>query len=314
MLPGKRKTLKPGRSPMRDTRAGSQRDLSSETRADSGNGLEERARRSSLSGDRPVRVPLAIEGQNIEIPARAVMNKILSVVSKKRYTEDSAEASMMKKQRCVDSGTDAPREGELTSSDARSTADHPRPSSGDTITDEGSHDPTSAFGRKSQVSHTSVLNQLDSVYQDSELRDRLICEQSDIKRYVKTVNRRQERMAMSILKRRASQGDIVANLLVENNINTDLLARYQSCQYEPVSHEEAMSTEDRDKWMEAERAEIRSLIKNKVFAVVDRPSNRKPIPCKWIYKRKKSKAGTVEKFKARLVAKGFHQIYSQDFN
>jgi histone deacetylase 1/2 len=75
-----------------------------------------------------------------------------------------------------------------------------------------------------------------------------------------------------------------------------------------------MNTPDRDKWAAAEKAEIQSLIKNKVFTEVTRPSNRTPIPCKWIYKRKKSKSGSVEKFKARLVAKGFHQIYGQDFN
>ena len=84
------------------------------------------------------------------------------------------------------------------------------------------------------------------------------------------------------MKQRANQGNIIASLLVDNKVHSDLLARYQSCQYEPMTHEEAMSTTDKDKWMAAERAEIQSLIKNKVFAIVDRPKNRKPIPCKWI--------------------------------
>jgi len=92
---------------------------------------------------------------------------------------------------------------------------------------------------------------------------------------------------MDILKKRARQGDIVANLLVKNNRNTDLLARYHTCQYESVSHEEAMGW-----WRSVQKFTL----------------------CKWIYKTKKSKSGTVEKFKARLVAKGFHQIYGQDFN
>jgi len=274
-----------------------------------------------------------------EYSAVEVLNKLLSVVTNKRKVADedsdtvgtdttgidTAGTVLSKKQRWMDKdpGDDSkkqrwmdkdPGEDELTSSNTRSRADPPRSSSGTTNIAEGSHDPNYMFGLKSKTSQGLVFHLLDSVYRDEELRNRLITEKSELKRYVTTINRHHERTAINILKRRARQGDIIANLLVDNNINSDLLARYQSCQYEPVNHDEAMSTEDKDKWMAAERAEIQSLVKNKVFAIVDRPSTRKPIPCKWIYKRKKSKSGTVEKFKARLVAKGFHQIYGQDFS
>jgi len=77
-------------------------------------------------------------------------------------------------------------------------------------------------------------------YTDVDIRNRLIAEQSDVKRYVKSINRHHERMAMGILKRRANQGDVIASLLVDNNVHSDLLARYQSCQYKPMTHEEAM--------------------------------------------------------------------------
>ena len=137
----------------------------------------------------------------------------------------------------------------------------------------------------------------------------MILAKSDEKKYVKLINRFYERTAASILKRRARQGDVVAVLLIDNNPHTDMLARYQSSSYEPVSHEEAMETPDKEKWGAAEKVEIQSLIKNKVFQEEDKPSNRKLIPGKWIYKRKKFKSGTVEKFKARVFIRFMDKIF-----
>ena len=47
--------------------------------------------------------------------------------------------------------------------------------------------------------------------------------------------------------------------------------------------------------------------KNNVWKLVYLPNNRKPIGCKWIFKRKLNAAGQIEKYKTRLVAKGFTQ-------
>ena len=75
-----------------------------------------------------------------------------------------------------------------------------------------------------------------------------------------------------------------------------------------------MSTDDAEKWREAEVAEIHSMLKNKVYEMVNmKPPQKKLIPCKWVYKRKRDSAGHVQRFKARLVAKGFYQIYGQDY-
>ena len=61
-----------------------------------------------------------------------------------------------------------------------------------------------------------------------------------------------------------------------------------------------MSTEDAAKWREAEEAEIHSMLKNKVYEIVNMKSpQKKLIPCKWVYKRKRDSAGHVQKFKAR---------------
>ena len=61
------------------------------------------------------------------------------------------------------------------------------------------------------------------------------------------------------------------------------------------------------------REELNSMRKNNVWELVYLPNNRKPIGCKWIFKRKLNAAGHVEKYKARLVAKGFTQREGVDF-
>jgi len=201
----------------------------------------------------------------------------------------------------------------LTSSNTRCRADHPAPSSG-TKFSGGSHDPVRKSSVNSLAGQALVFNLLESVYSIPEIRDKLMTCKLDAKQYVDSINRQHERSAANILRRRARQGDIVASLLIDNNEHNDILARYQSFLHEPTTHEEAMDTPDRDKWSAAEQAELSSLIKNKVFEVANRPKNRKLIPCKWIYRRKRGKDGSIDRFKARLVAKGFHQVFGQDFN
>ena len=50
-----------------------------------------------------------------------------------------------------------------------------------------------------------------------------------------------------------------------------------------------------------------SIMGNKTWKVVDLPPGSKPFGCKWIFKKKMTVDGTIDKFKARLVVKGFIQ-------
>ncbi len=61
------------------------------------------------------------------------------------------------------------------------------------------------------------------------------------------------------------------------------------------------------------REELNSTKNNNVWELVTLPNNRKPIGCKWIFKRKLNAAGLVEKYKTRLVANGFTQREGVDF-
>ena len=53
--------------------------------------------------------------------------------------------------------------------------------------------------------------------------------------------------------------------------------------------------------------------KNGTWQLVDRPTNRKVIGVKWIFKTKLNPDGTICKHKAILVVKGYAQQYGVDY-
>ena len=83
---------------------------------------------------------------------------------------------------------------------------------------------------------------------------------------------------------------------------------------EPKSLEEALATEHANQWRAAADSEFESLMKNETWKLVELPSDRKPIGCKWVFKVKYCSDGKIERFKARLVAKGYAQKYGIDYD
>uniref|UniRef100_A0A2N9J916 CCHC-type domain-containing protein n=1 Tax=Fagus sylvatica TaxID=28930 RepID=A0A2N9J916_FAGSY len=70
---------------------------------------------------------------------------------------------------------------------------------------------------------------------------------------------------------------------------------------DPSTFQEAIESSEKDKWMEAMVEENESLSKNKTWELTELPKGKKPIGCKWVFKKKEAvseKEG--ERFKARL--------------
>lgn len=82
---------------------------------------------------------------------------------------------------------------------------------------------------------------------------------------------------------------------------------------DPTSVQEAMQDPDSKYWEEAMQSEFDSLQRNETWILVDLPSNKKLIDTKWVFKRKRSGNGVVERYKARLVVKGFLQKFGEEY-
>jgi hypothetical protein len=83
---------------------------------------------------------------------------------------------------------------------------------------------------------------------------------------------------------------------------------------DPLTYQAALSSPDAKFWQEAIDSELKSLKDNNTWVIVPKPSDRKPIGCKWIFKKKLNPDGSVARYKARLVAKGYSQQYGIDYD
>ncbi|XP_033513674.1 uncharacterized mitochondrial protein AtMg00820-like [Nicotiana tomentosiformis] len=105
----------------------------------------------------------------------------------------------------------------------------------------------------------------------------------------------------------------ISNSVCYSNLKPTYQAYLQafSAVIEPRSFHEA----SQDKlWIEAMRAEIQAPEDNKTWELVQLPTRKKSIGCKWMYKVKYKADGTVERYKARLVAKSYNQREGLDFH
>ncbi|KAK4384698.1 Retrovirus-related Pol polyprotein from transposon RE1 [Sesamum angolense] len=79
---------------------------------------------------------------------------------------------------------------------------------------------------------------------------------------------------------------------------------------EPRTYTQA---KEHSEWQQAMHQELTALEENKTWEVVDLPSDKRAIGCKWVYKVKLKPDGSVDRYKARLVAKGYNQIEGIDY-
>ena len=78
----------------------------------------------------------------------------------------------------------------------------------------------------------------------------------------------------------------------------------------PRNLEEALKNPD---WKQAMDDEMTALVGNQTWELVNLPSGKKPVGCRWVYTIKCNSDGSLERYKARLVAKGYTQKYGIDY-
>ena len=82
----------------------------------------------------------------------------------------------------------------------------------------------------------------------------------------------------------------------------------------PTTFKEAMESEDKESWKAAMDVEMKNIEQNNTFEIKRLSAGEKAIGCRWVFKKKLKKDGSIDKFKARLVAKGYLQRLGRDYN
>ena len=68
---------------------------------------------------------------------------------------------------------------------------------------------------------------------------------------------------------------------------------------DPIIYDEAMKSQDSQKWQQAMETEISNLQNQATWTLVEPPKDRKVLKGKWVYKTKFDSEGKIEKHKAR---------------
>uniref|UniRef100_A0A2N9FI38 Uncharacterized protein n=1 Tax=Fagus sylvatica TaxID=28930 RepID=A0A2N9FI38_FAGSY len=78
---------------------------------------------------------------------------------------------------------------------------------------------------------------------------------------------------------------------------------------------EAIESSEKDKWMEAMVEENESLSKNKTWELTELPKGKKPIGCKWVFKKKETVSEKEEgKIQGTIGSKGYSQRHGIDYD
>jgi hypothetical protein len=79
---------------------------------------------------------------------------------------------------------------------------------------------------------------------------------------------------------------------------------------EPTSFSKAVKNQD---WRDAMTIEVDALMKNHTWTLCPRPSHKRVLRNRWVYKLKQKSEGSIERYKAHLVVKGFEQQGGIDY-
>ena len=62
------------------------------------------------------------------------------------------------------------------------------------------------------------------------------------------------------------------------------------------------------------KEELKTIEKNQTWELVDKPTHKRAIGVKWVYKTKLNSDGSINKHKTRLVVKGYAQMFGLDLS
>ncbi|GMF80546.1 unnamed protein product [Phytophthora fragariaefolia] len=120
------------------------------------------------------------------------------------------------------------------------------------------------------------------------------------------------RLPQSFLEKFATPASVLLTIVLKEGTAFAVLLERDGIK-EPVTVDEVMSSPYWREWWQAIVEELRAILKNATWEVVDIPTDGNVISAKWVFKLKFDNKGELERFKARLVARGFTQKFGIDF-
>ena len=104
----------------------------------------------------------------------------------------------------------------------------------------------------------------------------------------------------------------ITNYLNFQNVSSDYRAFITQIQDIPIpkNTEEAMRNNHRKGAMDEE---MRALLQNHTWDIVNLPKGKKPVNCRWVYTLKCKSDVSLDRYKARLVARGYTQTFGVDY-
>jgi hypothetical protein len=101
--------------------------------------------------------------------------------------------------------------------------------------------------------------------------------------------------------------DDISNIICNNDV-TDIID-----EPDPITMRDIHSSVNRTKWLVSITDELNALIQNGVIVVCDKPTHKKLLPLKWVWKIKRDEMNRPIKLKSRIVVKGFKQKLYEDY-
>lgn len=98
---------------------------------------------------------------------------------------------------------------------------------------------------------------------------------------------------------------------VDENLDTDVVAYAFNAE---LNWKEALNGQDSEEWKTAIANEVKGLIKNSTWELVNRPEDRNIVGCRFVLTNKRDADDKITRRKARLVAQGFTQVPGIDFD
>jgi hypothetical protein len=102
-------------------------------------------------------------------------------------------------------------------------------------------------------------------------------------------------------------GDIGAEGMTAEHEAMSAMIEYAQEMNDPRTYDEAMSSDDKEQWQHAIENELKSLEEHNTWELSQLPPGKRPLPCKWVFRRKYGPDGEVQRFKGRIVVMGCAQ-------